>query len=110
MDLLYGRKMTDNEPLMTLNPQTCQEKLIWERYKSSELEKENRSLKLNLGILKSEIDELNHHMKNDDKGALILKTRNQKGTIKDLENKVKDLKSENAALLQRVINLQLNQK
>jgi hypothetical protein len=102
--------MDNQEPLMNLKPQTCQEKLVWERHKSSELEKENKSLKLNLGILKSEIDELNHHMTTDEKGTLILKNRNQKGTIKDLENKIKDLKKENADLLQRVINLQKKEK
>ena len=57
-------------------------------------------------MLQSEIDELKDLMKTEEKGVLILKNKTLKAQIKDLENRVKDLKKENQLFLQKIIKLQ----
>jgi len=94
------------EPLMNLHPKTSGEKLLWERSKNEELTGHVKAYQLEIGILKSELDELKHEMKSTEVGALILKNRKMKDTLKDLENKLKDLKRENALYLEKIIKLQ----
>ena len=97
--------MTD-EPLMNFRPQSAEEKLIWLQHEKESLERENKHLKIQLGMLQSEFDELKDLMKTEEKGALILKSRGYKTRLKDLENKIKDLKRENELFLQKIIKLQ----
>lgn len=58
-------------------------------------------------MLKSDIEEFKHLMKTEEVGALILKNQNHRILKKDLDNRIRDLKKQNAALLQRIINLQI---
>jgi FtsZ-binding cell division protein ZapB len=61
---------------------------------------------MEIGMLQSEIDEIRHLMRTEEKGALIIKNKTYKQQIKDLENKVRDLKRENERYLDRIIKLQ----
>ena len=96
------------EPLMSLHPKSCQEKLLWEKERVKRLTEENTKLLSQINNLSSCIEDLKNQMKHDQLGALILKTQKQKQTIKDLENKVKDLKSDNQYLIVKLGNLQAN--
>jgi len=94
------------EPLMNLHPKTSGEKLLWERSKNEELIGHVKAYQLEIGILRSEIDQLKHEMKSVELGALILKNKKMKATLIDLENRIKDLKRENALYLEKIIKLQ----
>jgi cell division protein FtsB len=94
------------EPLMSLHPKTSGEKLLWERSKNEELTGHVKAYQVEIGVLRSEIDELKHEMKSVELGALILKNRKMKATLIDLENRIKDLKRENALYLEKIIKLQ----
>jgi hypothetical protein len=94
------------DPLMNLHPKTSDEKLIWERSKNEELVTQVKTLQLEIGMLNSQLDELTHEMKSTQLGALILKNRKMKATLLDLENRIKDLKRENAFYLEKIIKLQ----
>jgi len=96
----------EEEPLMNLRPKTPEEKMIWLELDKKTLEEKNRELSIKIGIMQSEIDELKHQMKQEEKGALILKNKILKEQIRDLENRVRDLKKENAQYLDRIIKLQ----
>jgi hypothetical protein len=98
---------TMEEPLMSLHPKNCQEKLLWEKERVRSLTEENKKLLSQIDLLNNQLEELNNKMKSDHLGALILKTQKQKQTIKDLENKSKDLKSTNEHLLIRLARLQV---
>ena len=102
--------MEERETLLGLQPKSCQEKLLWANHRASELEKEVKKANLEIGILKSELEELKHDMKTNQLGALIIKNKKHKERQQDYENRIKDLKRENAVLLQRVINLQTIEK
>ena len=86
------------EKLMSLIPKTCQEKLIWERHKSSELLKEIKSYKFQIGVLKSEIDEL----KED---TIRFKRKNYVDKIKEYTQTIKKLKRDNEELILKLITL-----
>lgn len=96
----------EEEPLMNLRPKTPEEKILWLEFEKKQLEETNRKLNMEIGMYQSEIDELKDLMKSEEKGALIIKNKNYKQQIKDLENKVKDLKRENEKYLERIIKLQ----
>lgn len=96
----------EQEPLMNFRPKTAEEKLIWLQREKDNLEEENKKLKQEIGMLNSEIDEFKHLMKKEEVGALILKNKRFKDQIKDLENRIKDLKKENELFLQKIIKLQ----
>ena len=96
----------EQEPLMNLRPKTPEEKLIWLEHEKKELQKDNQRLNMEIGMLQSEIDELKDLMKTEEKSALILKNKLYKNQIRDLENRVKDLKKENELFLQKIIKLQ----
>jgi regulator of replication initiation timing len=96
------------EPLMNLHPKTSHEKLLWERSKNEELINQVKTLGLEIGMLRSELDELKDNMKSEEVGALILKNKKLKESLKDLENKIRDLKRENALYLEKIIKLQTN--
>ena len=96
----------EQEPLMNLRPKTPEEKLLWLEHEKKELQKDNQRLNMEIGMLQSEIDELKHLMKTEEKSALILKNKLYKSQIRDLENRVKDLKKENDSFLQKIIKLQ----
>jgi hypothetical protein len=96
----------ENEPLMNLRPKTAEEKVLWLELEKKTLEETNYKLNIEIGILQSEVDELNHLMKTEEKGSLIIKNKTYKKQIKDLENKIKDLKRENERYLDRIIKLQ----
>ena len=95
-----------DEPLMNLRPKTPEEKVLWLEFEKKQLEESNRKLNMELGMLQSEIDELKDLMKTEEKGALILKNKKLKAELLDKENRIKDLKRENALFLERVIKLQ----
>ena len=96
----------EDEPLMNLRPKTPEEKLIWVQLENKSLIEETKQLKFEIGVLKSEIVELKDSMKQEEKGALILKNKRLQEMIKDRENKIRDLKKENALFLQKIIKLQ----
>lgn len=96
----------EEEPLMNLRPKTPEEKVLWLEFEKKNLEEENRKLNIEIGMLQSEIDELKDLMKQEEKGALIIKNKTYKQQIRDLENRLKDLKRENAQYLDRIIKLQ----
>ena len=95
-----------DEPLMNLRPKTPEEKVLWLEFEKKQLEESNRKLNMELGMLQSEIDELKDLMKIEEKGALILKNKKLKAELLDKENRIRDLKKENALFLERVIKLQ----
>jgi hypothetical protein len=96
----------EQEPLMNLRPKTPEEKVLWLEFEKKQLEESNSILNMEIGMLQSEIDELKHLMKTEEKSALILKNKLYKSQIRDLENRVKDLKKENELFLQKIIKLQ----
>jgi len=96
----------EDEPLMNLRPKTPEEKVLWLEFEKKNLEEENRKLNIEIGMLQSEIDELRDLMKTEEKGSLIIKNKLYKEQIKDLENRVKDLKKANEQYLDRIIKLQ----
>ena len=96
----------EHEPLMNLRPKTPEEKVLWLEFEKKQLEESNSNLNMEIGMLQSEIDELKHLMKTEEKSALILKNKLYKSQIRDLENRVKDLKKENELFLQKIIKLQ----
>ena len=95
------------EPLMSLYPKNCQEKLLWEQERVKSLTEENKKLLNQINLMSIATEDLKNQMKFTQVGALILKTQKQKQTIKDLENKVKDLKSTNEQLLVTMARLQI---
>lgn len=96
----------EQEPLMNLRPRTPEEKVLWLEFEKKKLEESNRNLNMEIGMLQSEIDELKHLMKTEEKSALILKNRKLKAELLDKENRVRDLKRENELFLQKIIKLQ----
>lgn len=94
------------EPLMNLRPKTDAEKLLWEREKNKQLEKELKEAKLELGIVQSELEELKHTMKQSEVGALILKNKKLRATLHDKENAIRDQKREIETLFDRIVKLQ----
>jgi|APFre7841882793_1041355.scaffolds.fasta_scaffold32691_1 hypothetical protein len=98
------------EPLMNLRPQSDTEKLLWERQKSTELTEELKIVKTDLGALQMELEELKHEMKTQELGALILKNKKLKQTLKDRENKIKDQNKEIEQLFDRIVKLQTPSK
>ena len=95
-----------DEPLMNLRPKTPEEKVLWLEFEKKQLEESNYKLNIEIGMLQSEIDELRDLMKVEEKGALILKNKKLKAELLDKENRIRDLKIENALFLERVIKLQ----
>jgi hypothetical protein len=99
-----------DEPLMNLRPKSDAEKLLWEREKNSQLEKELKKIKLELGIVNSELEELKHTMKQSEVGALILKNKKLKATLQDKESKIKEQNKEIETLFDRIVKLQTPNK
>lgn len=95
---------------MNLRPQNDTEKLLWERQKSTELTEELKIVKTDLGALQMELEELKHEMKTQQLGALILKIKKLKQTLKDRENKIKDQNKEIEQLFDRIVKLQTPSK
>lgn len=95
---------------MNLRPQSDTEKLLWERQKSTELTEELKIVKTDLGALQMELEELKHEMKTQELGALILKNKKLKQTLKDRENKIKDQNKEIEQLFDRIVKLQTPSK
>lgn len=98
------------EPLMNLRPQNDAEKLLWERQKNTELVEELKTIKFNFGVIEMELEELKHEMKNTEIGALILKNKKIKQTLKDKEEQCKEQKKEIEQLFDRIIKLQTPSK
>ena len=90
-----------SEILISLNPKTCQEKLIWERHRNSELVKELKACKFEIGVLKSEIDEL----KED---TVRYKRKNYVDKIKEQIETIKKLKKDNEKLIIELIKYKIN--
>jgi hypothetical protein len=70
--------MEERDTLLNLQPKTCQEKLLWANHHVSELERDLKKANLEKGILKSELEELKHHMKTSEIGALVIKNKKHK--------------------------------
>lgn len=96
------------ETLLHLRPKTAEEKLLWAESTIIKLNEEKSILQQRLGMLQSDLDELKHDMKTNEKDALILKNKNLKIQLIDKDNRIKDLKSTNEQLLDKVIRLQTN--
>ena len=97
----------ERETLMNIRPTTIQEKLMWERLHNKSLLEENKSLKLEVGMLNADIEELKYEMKSNEVGSLILKAKHQTEEIKGLKAKLSKIKLENKKLLERLIQAQL---
>ena len=95
-----------DEPLINLRPKTIEERLLWASLDNEKLTQKVKDLNFKIGILNSEIDEIKHLMKQEEKGALILKNKKLTEQIKDKENRIKDLKRDNELFLQKIIKLQ----
>lgn len=80
-----------NDTLMSLNPKSSFEKLLWEKARTKELKKENKELRFEIGVLKSELDELK-----DSKELSKLAT--YKENLKHLQKKLRQYKMENEKL------------
>ena len=91
---------------MNFRPKTPEEKIVWLEYEKKKLVESNSLLNIELGIMQSEIDELKDLMKYQEKGVLILKNKRLATQIKDMENRIRDLKKENELFLQKIIKLQ----
>ena len=96
------------ETLLHLRPKTAEEKLLWAESTIIKLNEEKSILQQRIGMLQSDLDELKHDMKTNEKDALILKNKNLKLQVIDKDNRIKDLKSTNEQLLDKVIRLQIN--
>lgn len=97
--------MVEDEPLMSARPKTCHEKLLWERLRTEELTKEVKSLRHEVGVLTSELDELRYLMKTEEVGALILKNKTNIEKNINLEAKNKRLKEEYDRMFSELIKL-----
>ena len=65
------------EPLMSLHPKNCQEKLLWEKERVRTLTEENKKLLSQIDSLNNQLNDLRLSMKTNQLGALILKTQKQ---------------------------------
>lgn len=97
--------MNEDEPLININPKSCQEKLLWERLRTDELKKEVKSLRHEVGVLTSELQELKYSMKTEEVGALILKNKAHNKHNINLVEKNRVLTKENEKLLIELIKL-----
>lgn len=97
-----------DDTLMHLRPKTAEEKLMWAERSVDNLKKENSELKIQVGVLQSDIEELKHEMKSNQYGALLLKHKNLKNQMIDKDNRIKDLKKTNEQLIDKIIRLQVN--
>lgn len=102
-----------DDVLIHKTPQTDFEKLIWERHMNKGLMEELKAQRLANGMLQSEIDEVNHKMKElkdrmlkDQVGIVVLKNNRLKQLNDDKDKKIKTLKTEKEELMQTVIKLQ----
>jgi len=107
LEEVLSKLETMEEPLMSLHPKNCQEKLLWEKERVRTLTEENKKLLSQIDLLNNQLDDLKLSMKTNQLGALILKTQKQKQTIEDLQNRLKDLKSTNEHLLVRLARMQI---
>ena len=98
--------MAEEEPLMNLRPKTTYEKLLWEREITKQLKEELKQSEYEKGELQSELDELKHRMKKDQKGALILKNRKLEEAAKTKNQTIKKLKEDKEELILSVVRLQ----
>ena len=96
----------DDEPLMNLRPKTSEEKMLWLEYEKKELVLENKKLNMEIGVIQSELDEIKHLMKSDEKGALILRNKALKELLRQKKEKIKSLEKDNDNFLQKIIKLQ----
>lgn len=95
---------------MNLRPLSEAEKLLWERQRNASLIEELKTVKFNLGVLQMELEELKHEMKTQEIGALIIKNKKLKQTLKDKEEQGKEQKKEIEQLFDRIIKLQTPSK
>lgn len=79
------------EVLMHLQPKSHYEKLLWERALSEKLREENKNLKMEVGFLKSEMDELKDNKE-------LRKLSSYKEELKALRKKVRELNIDNEKL------------
>lgn len=96
----------EEEPLMNLRPKTPEERMLWLEFEKKELIQENQKLNIEIGILQSEIDEMKHLMKTEEKGALIVRNKNLREALVQKKEKIKALEKENDLFLQKIIKLQ----
>ena len=96
----------EEEPLMNLRPKTPEERMLWLEFEKKELIQENQKLNMEIGILQSEIDEMKHLMKTEEKGALIVRNKNLKEVLVQKKERIKALEKENELFLQKIIKLQ----
>jgi hypothetical protein len=96
------------ESLINLYPKTAEERLFFAESYIAELLEKNKRLSLENGIIASELEEYKYEMKQDNKGALILKQENQVKLIKELNEKLRKVKKDNENLIIKVAQLQMN--
>jgi hypothetical protein len=102
----------EREKLMSLRPETTTEKLLWERHMNKTLAEELKRTKMELGVVRSELDELRHNVKNGKDlpskyAALLLKHSSVIKSQKERDDKIRDLKKEVESL---IIKIALNLK
>ena len=78
LEEVLSKLETMEEPLMSLHPKNCQEKLLWEKERVRTLTEENKKLLSQIDLLNNQLDDLKLSMKTNQLGALILKTQKQK--------------------------------
>jgi|LakMenEpi03Aug12_release.lakeMendotaPanAssembly.Ray.scaffolds.fasta_scaffold1432504_2 hypothetical protein len=96
----------EEEPLMNLRPKTPEERMLWLEFEKKELIQENQKLNMEIGILQSEIDEMKHLMKTEEKGALIIRNKTLREALIQKKERIKALEKENELFLQKIIKLQ----
>ena len=98
------------QPLMSLRPSEPFQLLLWERNRSKEQAEEIKRLNLEIGMLKSELDELRAEMKTSNLGQMIIKLRKQNDTVDELRKTIKKYKSDNELLLGKIALATKNQQ
>lgn len=98
------------QPLMSLRPSEPFQLLLWERNRSKEQAAEIKRLNLEIGMLKSELDELRAEMKQDNLGQIIIKLRKQNDTVEELRKAIKKYKSDNELLMGKIALATYNAK
>lgn len=96
----------EEEPLMNLRPKTPEEQMLWLEFEKKELVRKNQKLNMEIGILQSEIDEMKHLMKTEEKGALIIRNKTLREALIQKKERIKALEKENELFLQKIIKLQ----
>lgn len=109
------RGSKEEEPLISLNPKSSFELLLWEKSLTKELREELRTLRIKLGELQSDYDELVDLVKTGNKGKYVkhihdlqMHVRKQNKTIEEKKLLYKKKSDECDRLLEKLAIQNLN--